>query len=181
MTKAAPRKTSKLTLTRVAHKRSTYAERTGATSRAAQSLIKAANGHDEHWTHDDIRTALLRQTAVEIEDLVEELPRLAIMHAVTKGWIHKTAGQAWFRVTKRAAADLQLPAKTGAGQKIAFLDASKLPASLPAFEEPKADSKECRSCHRVLSIAEYFAGNARNWKCHDCMPAQAAAHTHTHE
>lgn len=133
-----PRKTlrSALQLRKVAHKRTTYTERTGQLSRAAQTLISAANGH-EHWTHDEIRTALLRQCAVEIEDLLEELPRPAILHAVSKGWIHRAAGQAWFRVTKRAANELRLPAKTGAGQTIRFIDTKSLPASLPAFEEPK--------------------------------------------
>jgi hypothetical protein len=173
------RKTSKtptLTLNRVAHKRTTYLERTRATTRAAQTLTSAVNGRgEEHWTHDDIRSALLRVCAVEIEELVEELPRAAILHAVTKGWIHRAAGQGFFRVTKRAATELKLPAKNGSGQKIAFLDATKLPPSLPAFEEKTVapDHKECRACHRVLSIADAFAGNSRNHKCHDCMQAQA--------
>ena len=81
----------KLTMRKVAHKRSTYAERTGQHSRAVQSLLAAANGHDGHWSHDDIRTALLRRHAVELDNLLAELPRPAISYAVTKGWIYKEA------------------------------------------------------------------------------------------
>jgi hypothetical protein len=159
-----PRKTPRLALTRIAHKRSTYTQRSGMASRATHTLLAAIG--DRSWSHDDIRTALLRQTAVEIEDLLEELPRAAIMHAVSKGWLHRSAGQAWFRVTKRAAAELQLPARNGAGQKVAFLDAAKLPASLPAFEEPKkAEVTEARAAallddirqgHEVLTQARLY-------------------------
>jgi|SRR6516165_6514616 hypothetical protein len=92
---------STLKIRKPAQKRSTYIERTRQTSRAAQSLFAAANGHDRHWSHEDIRTALLRRHAVELDDLLAELARPAISHAVTKGWIHRTAGEPCFRATTR--------------------------------------------------------------------------------
>ena len=147
-------RSKKLKMAKVAHKRSTYSERTRQTSRAAQSLAAAVNGRaDDHWSHDTIRTALLRRHVVELEDLLAELPRAAISYAVTKGWIYKAApGQAYFRVTKRAVAELQLPARRGDGSKICFLDASKSPKSLPAFEEPKAAPKPILSEERARAI-----------------------------
>jgi hypothetical protein len=132
-----PRKSSRLALPKIAGKRSTYAQRTRQHSRAAQTLLAAANDRDGHWTHDDIRHAIMRRQVVELDDLLAELPRAAISHAVAKGWIHKSAGEAWFRVTRRAAADLQLPSRHD-GRKIHFLDTSKLPKSLPAFEPAPA-------------------------------------------
>jgi hypothetical protein len=66
---------SALKIATPAHKRSTYTERSRQNSRAAQNILAAVNGHSEAWSHDTIRTALLRQAAIEIEDLLEELPR----------------------------------------------------------------------------------------------------------
>lgn len=144
---------SKLTMRKIAHKRCNYAERTRQNSRASKSLLAAVNGRaDQHWTHEDIRIALLRRHAIEIDELLAELPRAAISHAVGKGWLHRSAGQDWFRVTKRAAADLQLPARNGSGQKVAFTDTAKLPKSLPAFEEPKPTPKPVVSDERAAAI-----------------------------
>lgn len=145
-------KTAKLKMRKVAHKRSTFAQRTGQNTRAAATLLAAANGHDQHWSHDEIRVALLRRHAVELEDLIAELPRPAINYAVTKGWIHKAAGEGWFRVTKRAAAELKLPARHGDGRKVQLIDATKLPKSLPAFEEPKAAPKPVVSADRAAEL-----------------------------
>jgi hypothetical protein len=143
---------SKLTMPKIAHNRSTYAERTRQNSRATKSLLAAVNGRgDQHWSHDDIRTALLRRHVVELDELLEELPRAAISYAIAKGWIHKAAGEAWFRVTKRAAAELQLPTRHN-GAKIHFIDASKLPKSLPAFEEAKQTPKPVVSDERAAAI-----------------------------
>ena len=70
-----PRKSSRLALPKIARKRSTYTERTRQHSRAAQTLLAAANDRDGHWTHDDIRTAMLRRHAVELDDLLAFLLR----------------------------------------------------------------------------------------------------------
>jgi hypothetical protein len=124
----------KLKIKNPARKRSTYAGRTRQSSRAAQNLLAAVNGEVPHsWSHDTIRTALLRQATVEVDELLEELPRAAISYAVGKVWIHRSAGEAWFRVTRRAASDLNLPAKNASGATIRFRDAATLPQSLPAF------------------------------------------------
>ena len=40
-------------------------------------MLATVNGHGQHWSHDDIRTALLRRHAVEIDELFDELPRPA--------------------------------------------------------------------------------------------------------
>jgi hypothetical protein len=126
----------KLKISKPARKRSTYAGRTHQSSRAAQSLLAAVNGDaPQSWCHDTIRTALLRQATVEVDDMLEELPRAAISYAVGKGWIHRSAGEGWFRVTRRAASDLKLPAENASGATIRFCDATKLPHSLPAFVE----------------------------------------------
>jgi len=42
-------------------------------SRAAHTLLAAANDRDGHWTHHDIRTALLWRHAIELDDLLAEL------------------------------------------------------------------------------------------------------------
>lgn len=148
---ARSRPSAKLILREVAHKRFAYTERTRQNSRVAKSMLATVNGHGQHWSHDDIRTALLRRHAVEIDELLDELPRPAINHAVAKGWIHKTAGEVWFRVTKRAAAELQLPARHNR-RKIQFIDAGKLPKSLPAFDDPKPALKPVVSGERAKTM-----------------------------
>ena len=97
------------------------------------------------------RLAGIARTANGRKEIVEELPRAAISCAITKGWIHKAAGEAWFRVTRRAAAELQLPTRHN-GAKIHFIDASKLPKSLPAFDEPKPTPKPVVSDERAAAI-----------------------------
>src|SRR5215831_1195149 len=112
----------KLTMKRVAHKRHSYAERTKQTGRVAKILTAARAEH--HYTHADIRGAILRQCAVELDDLRAELPDAGISYAITKGWLHRSAGEGFFRVTLRAAQELELPPKNAAGQKIRFADGS---------------------------------------------------------
>jgi hypothetical protein len=128
-----------LKMRKVAHKRTSYSVRSGLASRAAGSLLAAVNGRGEaSWSHETIRAAIQRQTAIELEDLEVELPHAAISYAVTKGWLYRSqAAQTFLRVTRRAALDLELPAKQGNGQKVAFLDTAALPPSLPAFDAPK--------------------------------------------
>jgi hypothetical protein len=137
MTKTARR--PQLKMRKVAKKRTAYDVRSGLSSRAASSLLAAVHGRGEAaWDHDAIRHAIQRQTAIELEDLEAELPRAAISYAVTKGWLHRAeTAQSFLRVTRRAALDLGLPAKNGAGRKIAFVDTAALPPSLPAFDAPK--------------------------------------------
>ena len=53
----------------------------------------------------------------KLDDLLAELPRPAISYAVTKAWIYKAAGEGWFRVTKRAANELNLPPRSGGGDR----------------------------------------------------------------
>jgi hypothetical protein len=125
-------------------RRKSYAQRTQQTSRAALVLLAGVNGRDTdaHWSHDDIRAALIRRRAVEVEDLLEDgLPRQAIGHAVGKGWIYRAGGESWLSVTRRAAAELNLPKKDANGVTIRFLDTAKLPPSQPAFDAPKPVAK----------------------------------------
>jgi hypothetical protein len=42
-------------------------------SRAAHTLLAAANDRDGHWTHHDIRAALLWRHAIELDDCWPEL------------------------------------------------------------------------------------------------------------
>lgn len=149
------RKTSaktKLVMPKVAKKRLTYAERSGQTSRAANRLAAAVNGRaEQHWTHETIRSALLRRQAIEIDELLEELPRPAISYAVTKGWLHRAQGEPWMRVTTLAASQLGLPCRHN-GRKLVFVNAAKLPPSLPAFDEPKPQAKPQTPAEREAEI-----------------------------
>jgi hypothetical protein len=146
-------KTTKLVMAKVANKRSTYAERSGQTSRAAATLAAAVNGRADqpHWSHDEIRSALLRRHVIEVDELLEELPRPAISYAVTKGWLHRSAGETFFRVTRLAASQLGLPCRHN-GSKIVFLNTDKLPKSLPAFEEPKPQTKPQTTAEREAEL-----------------------------
>jgi hypothetical protein len=132
-----PRK-PRLTLPRVARQRSTWAQRTGTATRGASLLFKAHNQavefHEDaegrrirHWrpeelqryTLDDIKTALRGQHVVELEDVIEYIPERAVGYCVTKGWLFKDGP--FYRVTRKAAAELDLPRTVG-GRKIRFFD-----------------------------------------------------------
>lgn len=145
----------KLKIGKPARKRSDYTSRTRQSSRAAQSLIAAVNGTaPQSWDRDAIRSALLRQVTVEVDQLLEDLPRPAISYAIGKGWIHRLSGEGWFRVTRRAASDLSLPAKNASGATIRFLDATKLPKSLPAFVETVAQKPTITEARAAAIIAD---------------------------
>jgi hypothetical protein len=135
MPKSRTSRSPKLRLTRVVKRRKSYAERSGQNRRQAQIVL--SENRSSHFTHASIRQALMRQHVVERAALREELPDAAINYAVTKGWLHRMVGEDWFRVTTKAAADLELPAKNGEGRKVRFTDASKLPPSEAAFDAPK--------------------------------------------
>lgn len=135
-------------------RRTSYAQRTRQGSRVAVPLLSTLNGHaDEHWSHETIRLALLRQKVIEADDLAAELPRPAISTAVTKGWLYRVDGEAWFHVTLRAAKDLSLPLKNNQGQRIRFLDTANLAPSAPAFPEPKKlEVTEARAAELIAQI-----------------------------
>jgi hypothetical protein len=134
------RKTASLKITRAAHKRFSYEFRSGCSSRAAAIAFKAVNeqpvfvededGHMmrqwkkeelQSYTQDDIKNAIRGRHAVETEDMLEWIPPSAIKYSVTKGWL-ATFGAGIYRVTRKAAAELDLPRSVG-GRKIAFYDA----------------------------------------------------------
>lgn len=157
-----PRKSRRpaLTMPKPVRRRTTYAQRTRQGSRVARPLLEAVNGSGQHWSHADIRTALLRQRVIERDDLSAELPSPAISYAVTKGWLYRHPGEDWLYVTQRAAADLELPKKSTDGRKIAFLDTAKLAPSAAAFDPKpaKPEISEMRAAELVAKIAA-FAGD----------------------
>jgi hypothetical protein len=131
---------SGLALPRTAHKRFSYEVRSGSASRAGGIAFKAFNevpefvedddGHLirqwkehelKHYTHDDIVLALRGRHVVETEDMLEYVPERAIGYCVTKGWLFKD-GPGIYRVTRKAAAELNLPRSVG-GRKLHFYDA----------------------------------------------------------
>jgi hypothetical protein len=132
------RKTA-MPLPKVARRRSTWEQRTAVGSRAARILAKAAtekpvfieddDGHRmrqwkpedlQRFTNDDIRRALRLNRTVEPESMLEFIPPSAIRYCQTKGWIVKDPKGAFFWVTRRAAAELDLP-RQHQGRKIQFL------------------------------------------------------------
>ena len=129
-----------LPLPKVAHKRRSYDERTGRCTRAAKIAAKAAvekpvfiedeDGHRiRQWKPEEMRRygneqiieALRLRTVVEPEEMLGFVPPPAIKYCVTKGWIAKAQVGGFYHVTRKAAAELNLP-RTLNGRKIRFLD-----------------------------------------------------------
>jgi len=133
--------TVKLAMPKIAHRRTTWAQRTGHNTKSASLLFRAhndapqfiedADGHRsrvwqahelQSYAKNDIVTAVRFQRAVEREDLLEHIPPSAVKWAVTKGWLFEsTTTKGVFWVTRKAAAELDLP-RTHQGRKIQFLD-----------------------------------------------------------
>lgn len=120
--------------------RARYEARTGMHSKAAKICAKAQvekvvfiednDGHQirqwkpeelQRYSNDDIKLALRLSRAVEPEDMLQFVPPSAIKYCETKGWIVKQPG-GFFLVTRKAAAELELPRKMRDGRKILFLD-----------------------------------------------------------
>jgi hypothetical protein len=131
---------SSLVLPRIANKRAAYDIRTGRCERAAKIVAKAvvekpvfvedADGHLirqwkpeelQRYTTEEIATALRRRQVVEAEEMLQFVPPSAIKYCETKGWIYKASG-GFFHVTRKAAAELELPRTLADGRKIRFLD-----------------------------------------------------------
>jgi hypothetical protein len=135
---ARTRKTPALIIPKPANKRFSYEHRSGQNTRAAKIVFDAFNDQPEfiedddghmirqwrehemkHYTNGDIRDALRGRSVVEPEDLLEYIPERAIGYSVTKGWLFPDGP--WFRVTRKAAAELDLP-RSVCGRKITFYD-----------------------------------------------------------
>lgn len=137
-----PRKNTKalLPLPTVAHKRASYEVRSGMCQRAAKIAAKAMvekpvfiedeDGHlirqwkpeeMQRYSNDDIKAALRLRRVVEAEEMLEFIPPPAIKYCVTKGWIVKAENAPFYYVTRKAAAELDLPRKHQ-GRAIQFLD-----------------------------------------------------------
>jgi hypothetical protein len=120
-----------------ARKRS-YVDRTGMTTRSARVLAKAINERpafiedaDEHlirqwkpeelqrYSNDDIKSALRFRHVAEAEELTETIPPTAVKYGVTKGWLRQDERGGWYHVTRKAAAELDLP-RQHRGRKIRF-------------------------------------------------------------
>lgn len=129
-----------LQMPRTANKRRSYEERSGMIGRAAKIAAKAViekpvfveddDGHLirqwkpeelQRYGNDEIRQALRNRRAVEAEDMLEFVPPTAIKYCVTKGWIVKAERGGFYYVTRKAAAELDLPRKFQ-GRTIQFLD-----------------------------------------------------------
>src|ERR1051326_2367761 len=135
-----PRKTNEQRAERAAQMRARYERRIGVNTRAAKIAAKAmvekpvfiedADGHLirqwkpeelQRYGNDQIIEALRLRTAFEPEDMLEFVPPSAIKYCETKGWIVRQTG-GFYRVTRKAAAELDLPHKMRDGRKINFLD-----------------------------------------------------------
>jgi hypothetical protein len=140
MPRTASAKKPSLALPTVAKRRTTWAQRTGHATKAAGILARAVNERPEfvedddghrvrvwkeeelkRYTNDDIKTALRLRRAAEREDLLEFIPERAIGYCVTKGWLFRDVTSGIFWVTRKAAAELDLPRKHQ-GRVIQFLD-----------------------------------------------------------
>jgi hypothetical protein len=112
-------------------RRRTWAQRTGANTKAAAVLARAFNEKPifetrdgEEWrvwpanvqsySNDDIVKAIARQRAIEASELSHELPPTAVKYAVTKGWLVRQG--TLLMVTEKAAAELKLPKRGPMGQ-----------------------------------------------------------------
>ena len=134
------RKTKDQRAQTAARLRARYEHKSGMTSRAGRIAAKAVvekpvfieddDGHLirqwkpeelQRYSNDDIVKALRLRAAVEPEDMLEFVPPSAIKYCETKGWIEKRPG-GFFMVTRKAAAELELPRKTRDGRQIRFLD-----------------------------------------------------------
>ena len=128
-------------MARVAHKRTSYDERTGRDSRSARISAKAVVAkpvfnEDDHghlirewtltetrsFTQEDIASVLKYSRALEVEDMLEFIPLSAIKNAIYRGWIVKAEGASWFLVTRLAKLELDLPKKDRMGRTIKFFD-----------------------------------------------------------
>jgi hypothetical protein len=131
---------SEIYLPRTAKKRRSYAARSGMDLLAAKIAAKAmieqpvfvedADGHRirqwkpeelQRYSNDEIKEALRLKRVVEPEDMLEFVPPSAIKYCVTKGWIVKAERGGYFHITRKAAADLELPRKHQ-GRTIQFMD-----------------------------------------------------------
>jgi hypothetical protein len=125
---------------RVAQKRDDYDTRTRRATRAAKISAKAATEKVEYvednegnlarvWKPSELQSygpkevaAVLRgQHVVMACDLLQWIQPGAIKWAVTKGWLFHDKLSDTYRVTRKAAADLDLP-RSRQGRKIHFYD-----------------------------------------------------------
>jgi hypothetical protein len=135
-----PRKSPTLKISKPAHRRASYDIRSGRCTRAAKIVAKAlvekpvfVEDEDgrrirqwkpeelQRYSNDEIKLALSYRRAVEAEDMLEFVPPSAIKYCATKGWIVKAEPGGYYLVTRKAAAELDLPRKQQ-GRAIQFLD-----------------------------------------------------------
>ena len=130
-----------LALPTVARKRHSYETRSGCGTRAAKIVFKAVNEgpkfiEDDNgdmvrqwkpeelgaYTNDDMRKALSFVRVIEAHEILSYCPPTAIKFMQTKGWIAKDAKAPFFWVTRKGAAELNLPQRDREGRKLLFLD-----------------------------------------------------------
>lgn len=128
-----------LVLPRVVHRRKSYEDRTGLSSRAARITLKAVNAEFiytedgvlqrvwkpeemQSYKNEDIRKWLLGNRVVEADTALQYVPPSAVKYAITKGWIRKDLqGRPFFWITKAAAIDLGLPKPVVSGVTCDFV------------------------------------------------------------
>jgi hypothetical protein len=133
---------TQITLTRVAKKRSTYAERSGQGSRAAASMSAAFNDEGpkyfedrdgnmvRQWTKEEnagwrsfsIAPALRYSRVIEVAEMLREVPLATIKAAICQGWIKKAEAAPYYWVTTKGAKELELPKKDRMGRTLKFLE-----------------------------------------------------------
>jgi len=131
--------------------RKSYADRTGMNSRASTTLAAAvvqklesyedADGNTirvwkssemSSYSNADIASTLVNRVAVEPGEMLGTVPPSAIKYCVTKGWLIPNADKSLYRITLRAAIDLNLPLRFKGklnGRKIPFAAAPSANAS----------------------------------------------------
>ena len=108
--------------------RKSYEARTGMTTRANVTMAAAAmfkperyeddNGNMirvwrkedmQRYTHSDIASTLINRVAVEPAEMLGTVPPPAIKYAITNGWLVPNESKTLYRITLKAAIDLDLP------------------------------------------------------------------------
>jgi hypothetical protein len=122
--------------------RKSYADRTGMSSRASVTLAAAvilkpetfedADGNTirvwkssemSSYSNADIASCLYNRVAIEPGEMLGTVPPSAIKYCVTKGWLIPNADKTLYRITLRAAFELDLPLRFKGkfnGRKIPF-------------------------------------------------------------
>ena len=108
--------------------RKSYADRTGMSSRAsiilaAAVILKPETHEDDNgntirvwkssemssYSNADIASCLRNRVAIEANEMLGTVPPSAVKYSVTKGWLIPNESKTLYRITIRAAIELDLP------------------------------------------------------------------------